>query len=102
MLVFILLTMFMGGLIMLSASLLYLNNTGSHLATNNNSFSLPGSSNKLVYDDVELPAVAGPQPQAQAEPRDDTGLLDFTRTSQKSDKQLPLMGIPDKAFYHIH
>jgi hypothetical protein len=29
-------------------------------------------------------------------------LMEFTKTSRKSAKQLPLLGLPDKAFYRIH
>lgn len=105
MLVFMLLTMFMGGAILLSASLLCLNKAtpsqGSGLMKTAN-----GATN-VVYDDMELPEIRR-SPRINEPGHDENltsshdKLLEFTCTAGKADKQLPLMGMPDKAFYHIH
>jgi hypothetical protein len=102
MLVFVLLTMFLGGVIMLSASLFCLNQM-SH------SRHLQGTkgytSARLVYDDMELPSFSEKeewQDEATDEEVSHSKLLEFTKTSRKSAKQLPLLGLPDKAFYRIH
>ena len=29
-------------------------------------------------------------------------LMSFTQLSQRSDKQIPVLGLPDKALFHIH
>lgn len=100
MLVFILLTMMMGGVVLLSASLFYLNS--SHVT---HSHHLPGIQERtggVVFDDVELPGIHTQDDRNQAVSSDVTQILDFTRTSHKASKQLPLLGMPDKAFYHIH
>ena len=102
MLVFMLLTMFMGGAIMLSASLLCL----SKANPTHNSASSANRVNDVVYDDMELPRLRNtklPSSDAVSASSDSHDkLLDFTCTAGKANKQLPLMGMPDKAFYHIH
>jgi hypothetical protein len=104
MLVFVLLTMFMGGVIMLTASLFCLTQLGD---SQQDTIKQHGyTSARLVYDDTELPSI--PQ-QAEASSATDESeevrhskLMEFTKTSRKSAKQLPLLGLPDKAFYRIH
>lgn len=100
MLVFILLTMMMGGVVLLSASLFYLNSgmaTGvAHRAERQKRVS------GVVFDDVELPKIGAMHPNRAPVVRQAAELLDFTRTSRKKSDQLPLLGMPDKAFYHIH
>ena len=102
MLVFMLLTMFMGGAIMLSASLLCL----SKAHPTQNAGVSADRVNDVVYDDMELPRLRNTKlpsndaVSANSESHDK--LLEFTCTSGKANKQLPLMGMPDKAFYHIH
>jgi hypothetical protein len=100
MLVFILLTMMMGGAILLSASLFYLNS--SRATRTHHPKETQQRTNGVVFDDVELPQVRTEDEQNQAETTNVAEILDFTRTSHKSSKQLPLLGMPDKAFYHIH
>jgi hypothetical protein len=100
MLVFVLLTMFLGGVIMLSASLFCLNQM-SH------SRHLQGTKGytaaRLVYDDMELPSFSEKEEwQDETDDVRHSKLLEFTKTSRKSAKQLPLLGLPDKAFYRIH
>jgi hypothetical protein len=103
MLVFVLLTMFMGGVIMLTASLFCLTQMGGQPDT----IKQHGyTSARLVYDDTELPSL--PQQLAEgsetveSEEVRHSKLMEFTKTSRKSAKQLPLLGLPDKAFYRIH
>ena len=97
MLVFILLTMMMGGVVLLSASLFYLN-SGQAAGITDQSKSQRSVSG-VVFDDVELPVLAQPRSPADKQA---AGLLDFTRIAGKRSNQLPLLGMPDKAFYHIH
>ncbi|MBN1378031.1 MAG: hypothetical protein JXA04_02215 [Gammaproteobacteria bacterium] len=99
MLVFILLTMMMGGVVLLSASLFYLN---SNHATCTHRSRIQQRTGGVVFDDVELPSIHAEDDKHQAQTREVAQILDFTRTSHKSSKQLPLLGMPDKAFYHIH
>ena len=99
MLVFILLTMMMGGVVLLSASLFYLNS--NHLTGTAQLSRAQQRTGGVVFDDVELPSIHA-EDRGQAVSRDVAQILDFTRTSHKSSKQLPLLGMPDKAFYHIH
>ncbi len=101
MLVFVLLTMCMGGLIMLSASLFCLHNANANEAMENN-MSNSKTAIGLVYDDVELPRLDERLWTDEHPESKHNTLLDFTKTSKKSNKQLPLLGLPDKAFYHIH
>lgn len=103
MLVFMLLTMFMGGAILLSASLLCLNKA---TPSQGSGFTKTANGN-VVYDDMELPEIRRTSritelsyDENSASPHDK--LLEFTCTTGKADKQLPLIGMPDKAFYHIH
>lgn len=105
MLVFMLLTMFMGGAILLSASLLCLNKATP--SQGSGFMKTANGTNNVVYDDMELPEihrssrVTEPSyAETPTSPHDK--LLEFTCTAGKTDKQLPLMGMPDKAFYHIH
>jgi hypothetical protein len=100
MLVFILLTMMMGGVVLLSASLFYLNS--SHATGSNHLPRMQQRTGGVVFDDVELPSIHTEEDTGQAARREVAQILDFTRTSHKSSKQLPLLGMPDKAFYHIH
>lgn len=100
MLVFILLTMMMGGVVLLSASLFYLNS--SHMTGATQLSRVQQRTGGVVFDDVELPSIHTEDDKSQATNKDVTQILDFTRTSHKSSKQLPLLGMPDKAFYHIH
>ena len=95
MLVFILLTMMMGGVVLLSASLFYLN-SGQTVSVQ--TAKVQKRVNGVVFDDVELPQL---KPTRNSNKQAAT-LLDFTRTSSKKSDQLPLLGMPDKAFYHIH
>lgn len=100
MLVFILLTMMMGGVVLLSASLFYLNSsqTSTVQAMNANQQRTGG----VIFDDTEIQGLAE---KSAAEPnpvKSSPALLEFTRTSRTTSKQLPLLGMPDKAFYHIH
>jgi hypothetical protein len=104
MLVFVLLTMFMGGVIMLTASLFCLTQIGdSRQDTKLNGY----TSARLVYDDTELPSLPqqltdGAGAEIESEDVRHSKLMEFTKTSRKSAKQLPLLGLPDKAFYRIH
>jgi hypothetical protein len=101
MLVFVLLTMFMGGVIMLTASLFCLTQIGDNQQDTNKQHGY--TSARLVYDDTELPSL--PQQLTEASDSEDVShnkLMEFTKTSRKSAKQLPLLGLPDKAFYRIH
>lgn len=100
MLVFILLTMMMGGVVLLSASLFYLNS--SHATCSNHLSRMQQRTGGVVFDDIELPGIHTEDDKTQAAGREVAQILDFTRTSHKSSKQLPLLGMPDKAFYHIH
>ena len=103
MLVFVLLTMFMGGVIMLTASLFCLTQLGDGQQDTNKQHGY--TSARLVYDDTELPSI--PQ-QAETSANEESEevrhnkLMEFTKTSRKTAKQLPLLGLPDKAFYRIH
>lgn len=105
MLVFMLLTMFMGGAILLSASLLCLNKA---TASQGSGFmKTANGTTDVVYDDMELPEIR--RTPRISEPSYDENvtsshdkLMEFTCTTGKTDKQLPLLGMPDKAFYHIH
>ena len=96
MLVFILLTMMMGGVVLLSASLFYLN-SGQPVGLN--TARVHRRVDGVVFDDVELPQF---QPTHNSSTKQAATLLDFTRTSAKKSNQLPLLGMPDKAFYLIH
>lgn len=105
MLVFMLLTMFMGGAILLSASLLCLNKAAP--SQGSGLIKAANGANNVVYDDMELPEihrssriVETSHDENPTSPHDK--LLEFTCTAGKADKQLPLIGMPDKAFYHIH
>ena len=101
MLVFVLLTMFMGGVIMLTASLFCLTQMGGQPDT----IKQHGyTSARLVYDDTELPSLPQLTDATEVESEDvrHSKLMEFTKTSRKSAKQLPLLGLPDKAFYRIH
>lgn len=104
MLVFVLLTMFMGGVIMLTASLFCLTQLGD--SQQDNTIKQHGyTSARLVYDDTELPSVPQLAETSEAEETEEvrhSKLMEFTKTSRKSAKQLPLLGLPDKAFYRIH
>lgn len=95
MLVFILLTMMMGGVVLLSASLFYLNSSQGVGVESKVQKRVQG----VVFDDVELPSL---KPARAISSTQGATLLDFTRTSGKKSDQLPLLGMPDKAFYHIH
>ena len=97
MLIFIWLTMMMGGVVLLSASLFYLNDSQpvvQHLGDAQRRV------NGVVFDDVELPALNSPARKPVSQQASD--LLEFTRTSCKRSNQIPLLGLPDKSFYHIH
>lgn len=98
MLVFVLLTMMMGGAVLLSASLFYLSSNLTHQGTRKSRAQCIGD---VVYDDVEFPPLGEPGEKSTGTSYS-TQLLDFTRTAHKSANQLPLLGMPDKAFYHIH
>lgn len=104
MLVFMLLTMFMGGAILLSASLLCLNKA---TPSQGSGFIKTANGANVIYDDIELPEIRR-APRVNEPTYDENGtsshdkLMEFTRTAGKADKQLPLIGMPDKAFYHIH
>ncbi len=91
---------------MLSASLLYLNSAGDQFGQKQFcSMPVKQPANTLIYDDVELPSISeaiDPVELENAKDPDANKILEFTRTSRKSEKQLPLLGMPDKAFYHIH
>lgn len=101
MLVFALLTMMMAGVVLLSASLFYLNTTP--VGNVERRQQERRSTDCVVYDDVELPRL-DPVSEECATPETSAAnqLLGFTRTAHTSAKQLPLLGMPDKAFYHIH
>lgn len=99
MMVFLLLTMFLGGVIMLSASLFCLNQM-SRNHCNPDQTRWGQAPTRLIYDEMELPSLSD-QPRT-GEPDNHNALLEFTKTSRKSSKQLPLLGLPDKAFYRIH
>lgn len=102
MLVFVLLTMFMGGVIMLTASLFCLTQIGDNRQdTKQHGY----TSARLVYDDTELPSLPQLTDESEAVESEEVRhnkLMEFTKTSRKSAKQLPLLGLPDKAFYRIH
>jgi hypothetical protein len=95
--------MFMGGVIMLTASLFCLTQVSD---SQQGTIKQHGyTSARLVYDDTELPSM--PQLAEASETEDSeevrhSKLMEFTKTSRKSAKQLPLLGLPDKAFYRIH
>ena len=104
MLVFVLLTMFMGGVIMLTASLFCLTQLGD---SQQGTIKQHGyTSARLVYDDTELPSIPQQDEASSATEESEemrhNKLMEFTKTSRKSAKQLPLLGLPDKAFYRIH
>jgi hypothetical protein len=100
MLVFILLTMMMGGVVLLSASLFYLN-SGNAAGVKYRAETHQRVTG-VIFDDVELPQLSTPNPAPNQGNKQTTELLDFTRTSRTKSDQLPLLGMPDKAFYHIH
>jgi hypothetical protein len=94
--------MMMAGVVLLSASLFYLNATPSVGGVERRQ-QARRNTDCVVYDDVELPQI-NPEPEDSATPEASAAnqLLNFTRTAHTSAKQLPLLGMPDKAFYHIH
>ncbi len=100
MLMFILLTMMMGGVVLLSASLFYLN-SGNTKCTNRLSETAQQADGTKI-DEIELSCIPSEDGKDQESSKDIAQILEFTRTSHKSSKQLPLLGMPDKAFYHIH
>ncbi len=100
MLVFILLTMTMGGVVLLSASLFLMNGRNTHHPK-----PLPNKPSRSVgttCDEVALACTQVQNNDDQSAGKEAAQILEFTRTSHKSSKQLPLLGMPDKAFYHIH
>jgi hypothetical protein len=97
--------MFMGGVIMLTASLFCLTQLGDNSRQDNTIKQHGYTSARLVYDDTELPSVPQLAETSEAEESEavrHSKLMEFTKTSRKSAKQLPLLGLPDKAFYRIH
>lgn len=85
---------------MLSASLLCLNKADP--SQGSSSSKTAGNIVSVIYDDMELPEINRGRVQDIATQDTHDQLLEFTRIAGKSKKQLPLLGMPDKAFYHIH
>lgn len=100
MLMFILLTMMMGGVVLLSASLFYLKSSNAKCTSQLSETAQQADGARI--DEIELSCIPSQDGKNQAPSKDITQILEFTRTSHKSSKQLPLLGMPDKAFYHIH
>ena len=102
MLEFFLLTMSMGVVVMLSATRFASNqmNMQQVVQERRNTTNITD----FAYDEVRpLPQTSRRKTQPLDELNEPCSeLLAFTRTAQRSPKQLPLLGMLDKGFYQIH
>ncbi|GIX22390.1 MAG: hypothetical protein KatS3mg121_1173 [Gammaproteobacteria bacterium] len=92
MMIFAMLTLMMAGVILLSASLFYLGESLNRRQT------APSVNPEwLVFDDVERSRERDGRDSADAAARGEIEPI-----GHRPANALPLLGMPDKAYYHIH
>lgn len=92
------------GFVVMSVSLLYMHTRQNRLQTiAEETETSDAEQNYIVFDDADLPEwendtwLDEDSEQARHEM-----IMSFTRIHGKSEKQLPIIGLPDKALYNIH
>lgn len=90
------------GFLVMSASLLYLHTRQNRLEATAEETS-NAEQNYIVFDDADLPEWENESwLDEDSEQARHEMIMSFTRIHGKSEKQLPIIGLPDKALYNIH